>query len=408
MAGSAKTLTPTALDVSAAEAMICPACSSGRTFVFFGLPDVPVHCNVLCASREQALAVPRANIRLSFCQACELVWNVAFDPAQVVYRNGYENSLDFSPRFRRYAEATASRLIERYHLHGRRIVEIACGKGEFLRLVCSLGNNRGIGFDPSYVPDEHTPQTDAVTFVAAYYPGPNGDQPADLVCCRHALEHIADPVSFLRSISGSATCAAASVFFLEVPNAVFTLREQGIWDILYEHCTYFTPLSLARAFEVAGLSVLDVREEYGGQFLSIEASTRPAGNDTTAGFRQDLAPLEQAVAAFGAAYHAKCQQWRGRLEHLRQATRRIVAWGSGTKGTMFLNTAGSQSAIEYIVDINPRKHGKYVPGSGQLIVPPEFLREYQPDLVIVMNPIYAEEIGGLLRAMKVQAEVCAA
>lgn len=70
----------------------------------------------------------------------------------------------------------------------------------------------------------------------------------------------------------------------------------------------------------------------------------------------------------------------------------------------FLNTLKTQDQIEYVVDINPRKRGRYVPGTGQQIVPPEFLRDYQPDVVIVMNPIYKSEIQQLIKSLGLTAK----
>jgi hypothetical protein len=71
---------------------------------------------------------------------------------------------------------------------------------------------------------------------------------------------------------------------------------------------------------------------------------------------------------------------------------RVVVWGAGSKGVTFLNTFKDQNLIEYAVDINPRKQGMYIPGTGQKIVSPFFLSEYQPSVIIVMNPIYQDEI----------------
>jgi hypothetical protein len=77
---------------------------------------------------------------------------------------------------------------------------------------------------------------------------------------------------------------------------------------------------------------------------------------------------------------------------MRQKGQRAVLWGGGSKGVTFLTTLGVQDEIEYVVDINPYKHGTYMAGGGQEIVAPDFLRAYNPDLVIIMNPIYREEI----------------
>ena len=65
----------------------------------------------------------------------------------------------------------------------------------------------------------------------------------------------------------------------------------------------------------------------------------------------------------------------------------------------FLTTLGIKDEIPYAVDINPYKHGTFLPGNGQEIVSPEFLKTYEPDVVIVMNPIYMEEIGEDLSKM---------
>jgi len=76
------------------------------------------------------------------------------------------------------------------------------------------------------------------------------------------------------------------------------------------------------------------------------------------------------------------------LEQIKGKGQRAVVWGAGSKGVTFLNVLNIQDQIEYVVDINLRKQGMYIAGTGQQIVPPEFLRNYQPDVVIVMNLIY--------------------
>ena len=69
------------------------------------------------------------------------------------YTQSYENSLHFSPGFQKFAADLADRLITRYNLRGKDVIDIGCGKGDFLKLICARGGNRGVGFDPSYVPD---------------------------------------------------------------------------------------------------------------------------------------------------------------------------------------------------------------------------------------------------------------
>ena len=82
------------------------------------------------------------------------------------------------------------------------------------------------------------------------------------------------------------------------------------------------------------------------------------------------------------------QHGRQRIDQSRSDRQRVVVWGAGAKGVMFLNllkvTTGS--GVDWVVDINPRKKGHFVPLRGQRIVGPDYLSQNSPDLVVVMNP----------------------
>ena len=85
-----------------------------------------------------------------------------------------------------------------------------------------------------------------------------------------------------------------------------------------------------------------------------------------------------------------------------------MVWGSGSKGVAFLtalNLHTPDCEIEYVVDINPFREGKYMAGTGQEIVSPAFLKRYKPDLAIAMNPIYQPEIKADLEKMGLSTEV---
>jgi len=371
----------------------CSVCNSTDVALFFEIPQVPVHCNLLWPTRDEAIQAPKGDIRLGFCGDCGHIFNLAFDPGLMEYTQDYENSLHFSPRFQGYAESLAARLIERYDLHGKDIIEIGCGKGDFLRLLCELGGNRGVGFDPSYVPEQNDNATAGrITFIRDFYSERYASYKADLICCRHVLEHIQFPRDFLTSVRRSIGNRLGTGVFFEVPNVLFTLRDLGIWDLIYEHCSYFSSSSLSHLFRACGFDVCDLTEAYEGQFLSIEALPGEGLTDPTRDPRDDLEEMAHDVATFGDKYRSKAQVWRRNLERIASTGQRAVIWGAGSKGVTFLNALATQGQIAYAVDINPRKQGMYLAGTGQQVVPPEFLRDYQPDVVIVMNPIYQREI----------------
>jgi hypothetical protein len=387
----------------------CPVCNSIDIDALIDVLQVPIHCNLLWQTQEGAIHAPKGDMRLGFCHDCGHVFNLAFDPELMEYTQVYENSLHFSPRFQSYAQSLARRLIDRYDLHDRDIIEIGCGKGDFLLLLCELGGNRGIGFDPSYAPDPSAhAAAEQVRFVQDFYSERYAGYEADFICCRHVLEHIHSPRDFVGTVRHSIGNRTNTVVFFEVPNVMFTLRDLGIWDLIYEHCSYFGPSSLARLFTLCGFRVCNLAEAYAGQFLGIEALPSEGTVHLAGRPGENVEQMAAVVAAFADKYHDTVDTWIRRLEQVVQAGQRVVVWGAGSKGVSFLNTLKAQGRIEYVVDINPRKQGMYVAGTGQKIVSPEFLRDYQPDIVVVMNPIYQNEIEQLAERLGLAPEfVCA-
>ena len=371
------------------------------------MDQLPVHCNVLWPTREGALTAPRGDIHLAYLPGCGHIYNSAFDPDLMTYTQAYENSLHFSARFQEYATSLAERLIATYDLQNKDIVEIGSGQGDFLKLMCWMGDNRGVGFDPSYVEKEEAGET-AVSFVQAFYSEEFADYPADFICCRHVLEHIHEPVPFLQTVRRAINGRMDTIVFFEVPNVLWTVRQMGIWDIIYEHCSYYSPVSLAHLFTQAGFEVLAVNETFGGQFLTIEAKLAAATAVPASPNAAELAALTTDVARFADNYRQKVDHWQGVLRELAANGRRVVVWGSGSKGVMFMNKFDQEGLIRYAVDINPRKQGMFVAGSGQEIVPPEFLCTYRPDVVIIMNRNYESEIAGQLANLGLTAEILVA
>jgi len=405
-------VTTASLKTAARPKRDCIVCKNGRIVPMIAIDRIPILCSVQWPTREDALNAPRGNIDLGFCPECGHIYNRVFDPDVLEYSDAYDSSLHYSASFNRYAEALADRLIDKYQLHGKNIIEIGCGKGEFLAMLCERGDNRGLGFDVSYEP-ERTQASERVIFIKDYFHEKYLEADADLVVCRHVLEHISHPVSFLATVRQALGERTQTVVYFEVPNVLFTLKDLGIWDLIYEHCSYFSPASLHSAFIRSGFRVSEMNVAFDGQFLSIEATPGPEAiqqEDPPEISQKDeeLLCLERYVAAFQENYLRKLEEWRTRLQGSKEQRKRTVLWGAGAKGVIFLNAFASGNAVEYVVDINPHKQGLYVPGSGQQIVPPEFLTAYRPDQVIVMNSIYRDEIKRQLEGLGVTAEVCCA
>ncbi len=395
----------------------CPICGNLHPQVFVEVPQVPVLCNILWPTKAEATSVRRVDIPLAYCATCGYIFNPAFDVALMDYSQVYENSLHFSPRFQQFAETLAAELVARHDLHHKKIVEISCGKGDFLKMLCALGENQGYGFDPSYVPEPADALPGSrVTFVQDFFSEAYAHYPADFICCRHTLEHIEDPVAFLTMVRRTIGDRPIPVYF-EVPNVRFTLQDLAVWDIIYEHCAYFSEEALTYLFQRCGFDVIDIQPTYEGQFLYIEARPRveqpsavvPVPDaQTHAGRYQPPTALTATVNDFAVRYRAKVATAEAALTQIQQAGEKVVIWGAGSKGITFLNMLQLQEQIEYAVDLNIRKQGMFITGTGQQIVAPDFLQTYRPNVIIVMNPIYLQEIQQMINEIGVNASLVGA
>jgi SAM-dependent methyltransferase len=380
----------------------CPACGCVQSEPFFDLSEMPVSIGVQWPSAEEARACGKGDLQLGFCPHCGFIWNRAFDPSRVEYSQRYDNSLDFSLVFQDYTRRLARRLIDAYDIRGKEVVELGCGKGHFLSLLCEQGSNRGVGFDPSYDGERIQSATSArITYIQDFYGEQYTQYRGDLICCRHVFEHIPDPTGFLSMVRRTIGERDSTIIYFEVPNVRFILERLSIWDIIFEHCNYFSIESLAALVRRCGFAVLRLEETYGAQFLSLEARIA----DGAASTGEDLSNLKSAVDRFSEAVQTRLQAWKLRLAQWHLDRCRVVLWGSGAKAVTFLNMFRITDAIPFAVDINPHKQGRHLPGTGQRIVPPGFLKELQPQVIVLMNPIYRWEVEAQLRELGVAAEV---
>ncbi len=223
--------------------------------------------------------------------------------------------------------------------------------------------------------------------------------------CRHTLEHVYPVGEFLSGIRRAIGDRSDTVLLFELPDSQRILDEVAFWDVYYEHCAYFTQGSVARVFERCGFRVLDVRYEYDGQYLIVEARPAAPGDPVTPWGHDDLAAIAAGIDRFGAGYADMSASWRRRLEELSRRGGTSVVWGASSKAVAFLAAAGEYVAAA--VDINPYKHGSYMAGTGHPVVAPETLASMQPELVVAMNPIYIEEIQADLDRLGVGAELVA-
>ena len=380
----------------------CPVCGGEDLLLSVAFEHLPVLCNALHPTASAARTAKTGEFATVFCRDCAHVFNAAFDENRIGYTQSYENSLHFSDRFVAFSDSLVARLTRKYALEGKTIFDIGCGKGDFLKQICRTAGAKGVGFDKSFAGDREDADLD-VQFINDWFDDSYVQGKADFISCRHVIEHIAEPVTFLRAIRQHPSVTPETVFYFEVPNALYTLRDLGIWDLIYEHVSYFTPPSLRAAVEAAGFELLDAGSSFGDQYLYVEA--RP-GRRRQPPRPSDAARIEALMRKFASAYRDKLTHWRGYLTD--HSPERAVVWGAGSKGITFVNVVPEADRIGALIDLNPHKQGRFAPCSATPVLAPPALRRRQIDSIIVMNPLYLDEISRAAADLGVTAAIVAA
>lgn len=367
---------------------------------FYQADNIPSHSCVLMKDRAQAVGYPRGDLLLGFCRRCGFIQNVRFDPGVVDYTQQYEETQAFSPRFRAFAEELVETLIARHDLRNKHVFEVGCGKGEFLVAIAERGNNSGTGIDPGYVPERtDSPAAERLEFIRDYYSDRYSHLTGDLVATRHTLEHIAPVGEFMGMLRRSVAKTDGARLFVEVPDVRRVLTERAFWDVYYEHSSYFSLGSLGRLMRAHGFTVTRLELGFDDQYLLADGRLDGDAAGVGSGVEESVRELGTDVIDFGMSAEKAVRNWRDSIRQTHGAGQRVVLWGGGSKAVAFLAALGLHDEIDYVVDINPYKQGMFIPGTGQEVVGPHFLREYGPDRVIIMNPIYRNEITADLESM---------
>ena len=369
----------------------CPVCGSTDVHASIRRERLPVFQNVVYPSPAAARAAPQMPLVLGTCGACGFSFNAVFRPEAVVYDKAYDNHVA-SAMFTRYYHDIATMLIERWGLTSGTVYDVGCGKGEFLRILCALAPGiRGVGVDPSCEPvKEGNFELIDTVFDQSLFTGDT-----KLVILRHVLEHIAEPVAFLRQLREA---MPAAPLYVEVPDLHYILEQRAFWDFCYEHCNYFDPDSLRRALELASFDVVDQQRAFGDQYqwaLSLPTAGAPVAA------RADGATAVARVARYA-------EQERDAIAAIeRRAVDQggVVIWGMATKGTM-LSMMMDDALVHGGIDANPGKQGRFAAGSGLAIHAPAWIADRPAaPTILAMNPNYVDEIAAVARAIRGDAIV---
>lgn len=374
----------------------CPVCRSNDTSVFDRRERVSILQNRLYDTAQAARQAPTGQLAMAACSECSFVWNAAFDSELMKYDPSYENDQSRSAVFKDHLQQRVARILEAIgNGPGRHIIEVGCGQGDFLAQFATQGGESPAeltGFDPAW----RGSSTD----------GPGGSRifrsifssetakslhaPPDAIVSRHTIEHIPDPVGFLRAIREACSGRRVQVF-LETPCASWIVSNLQFQDLFYEHCSIFTKASLERALTEAGLSPGRIEHVFGGQYLWAEAWSDGSGSQSSPA-KPDL-----DVGRWSDARSRFIASWKEKIE-VAAKQGPVYVWGVGAKGVTFaLLTDPEGNRLAGAVDVNPKKQSLYIPLTGLRVIAPAEL-PVDPFTAIVMNPNYLDEIAEMLKA----------
>ena len=374
----------------------CPVCGAPSANPFVVRDSVSVHQNLVVDSPDAARALRKGTLRLHVCEACAFIFNATFDPALLQYGAAYDNTQTCSDAFRVHMDGRADRVVHDRGIRNATIVEVGCGKGDFLRMLAGRDpGNRGVGFDPSYL-GPAIAVDGRIRFERHFYDATTAPADADAVVCRHVIEHVPRPVELLQAIRQPLQRPDALVFF-ETPCVEWILANHVVWDFFYEHCSYFSAASLTYAFDLAGFDVDSVSHVFGNQYLWAEARMKGAtGGGTSRGAARARQVVE--LAKIYAEREAEIvTELRERIMDFA-STGPVAIWGAAAKGTTLANLVDPDGTLlTCIIDINPNKQGKFLPGSGHPIVGPREASRLGVRTALVTNVNYFEENRRILQ-----------
>lgn len=382
---------------------ICPVCGQEPLVSTVQRSTLPAMQNYVFPSSDLARAAKSGRLDLAVCAACGFAHNASFDPTLLNYDEGYDNSVPSSVMLAYYKEI-ATYLHETYALNDGLIIDVGCGKGTLLKVLCDLFPTvRGLGIDPSYEGDEQF-EHGRLVFIKDFFSVAQIVEQPSVVICRHVLEHIPQPISFLKSIWSALAAFPETPLFFEVPDTNWITEHGAFWDFCHEHCNYFTPDSLDNSLSLTGFPApYTTQTAFGDQYIWIEV-----GNPSMIAHKQtstggaETSQIVNRLTAYADTEVAIISQMREKLVGMKKDGFSLALWGMATKGVVFsLLVDPETTLIDVCVDINPNKQHRFAPISGRAIEPPSALCQLpaKPLMVVVMNPNYVAEIREMCTAM---------
>jgi len=396
---------------------ICPICGCNHLEELLLLPQVPVFVNVLPDNAEDAKSFLRGDQRLTLCKHCGFIFNSAFEPQKVIYNDEYHAERANSAYYLDHIDYVLDLIDSVSPIRNRNLLEVACGSGEFLKEAVKRKPRNAIGVDPSAYEIEDAPLHLHKALFDEDYLNKLSD-PVDILINRHMIEHILNPLEMLKRFHRA--LVDGGILYLETPRLDWILENRVFFDFSYEHCAYYSDKFIVRLLKMAGFEVIKLANSYEGQYFSICArkSVYQPMTISMSIAEAEVLQIRELFSTLSNAYNRL-----NRIEtyqrfctetlrtdvsvrnHCSTAPNTVYLWGASGKGVMCANLL-DQWPIAGLIDQNPYKQGRYVPGDGALIISPDNIAYPAVQAVLVENDVYLDEIRASAKKIDLRIQVC--
>ena len=376
--------------------MKCRHCASDLAFQLIDLGSAPPSNAYLTAIslRRPEKWFP---LKVLVCEQCWLVQAESYSRASELFNDEYAYFSSFSDAWLAHSEKYVNEMVERFSLSGTsHVVEVASNDGYLLQFVKSRGIPC-LGVEPT-ASTANAARLKGIDTVERFFGvslarelAAEGKS-ADLTAANNVLAHVPDINDFVRGFTILLKPQGVATF--EFPHLFQLITERQFDTIYHEHFSYLSFTTVSEIFESQGLSVFDVETigTHGGS-LRVFAQRSDLGARPRSTRVSEMMELESSVGMRSRTFYegferdaetAKAELLKILVES-KLAGKKVAAYGAAAKGNTFLNYAGIKSdLISYVVDRNPAKQGKWMPGSRIPIVDEAHLKQHQPDVIVIL------------------------